>query len=99
MRHYVFGGGKADFDLSSSSTSRSISGTPYIALLNGMDTGYEFGIGLSLYLRYVTISPEIKFSYGVTNLKNSSGTAPESLLNNVNKVNANLIYFTIHLEN
>ena len=99
MRHYVFGGGKADFDLSSSKSSNSISGAPYMALLNGMDTGYEFGIGLSFYLRYVTISPEIKFSYGVTNLKNSSGTAPESLLNNVNKVNANLIYFTIHLEN
>jgi hypothetical protein len=99
MRHYVFGGGKADFDLSSSKVSNSINGTPYKALLNGNDLGYEFGLGLSFYLRYVTISPEIKFSYGLTNLKNTSATAGESLFNNVNKINANFIYFTIHLEN
>jgi hypothetical protein len=99
MRHYAFGGGKADFDLSSSKVSNSFNGTPYKALLNGTDLGYEFGLGLSIYLRYVTISPEIKFSYGLTNLKNTSGTATEPLLNNLNKINANFIYFTIHLEN
>jgi hypothetical protein len=97
MRHYVFGGGKADFDLSSSKQVNSYKGVPYKALLNGTDLGYEFGLGLSFYLRYVTISPEIKFSYGLTNLKNNKTT--EALLNNINKVNANFIYFTIHLEN
>ena len=97
MRHYVFGGGKADFDLSSSRLSNSINATPYKALLNGMDLGYEFGLGLSFYLRYVTISPEIKFSYGLVNLKNNA--TPEALMNNIDKINANFIYFTIHLEN
>ena len=97
MRHYVFGGGKADFDLSSSKIGNSYRGVPYKALLNGTDLGYEFGLGLSFYLRYVTISPELKFSYGLTNLKNNNTIEP--LLNNVNKVNANFIYFTIHLEN
>ena len=92
MRHYVFGGGKADFDLSS---SKDFGG--YKALLNGADLGYEFGVGLSVYLRYVTISPEIKFSYGLSNLKNMRNG--EALLNNVDKINANFIYFTIHLEN
>lgn len=99
MRHYVFGGGKADFDLSSAKVSNSINGTSYKALLNGTDLGYEFGLGLSVYLKYVTISPEIKFSYGLKNLKNNSSTGPEALFNNVNKINANFIYFTIHLEN
>lgn len=99
MRHYIFAGGKADFDLSSSKVSNSYSGKPYKALLNGTDLGYEFGLGLSFYLRYVTISPEIKFSYGLTNLKNTSATGTEALLNNVNKINAQFIYFTIHLEN
>lgn len=97
MRHYVFGGGKADFDLSSSKVATSGLGDAYKALLNGTDLGYEFGLGLSFYLRYVTISPEIKFSYGLSNLKNPNTT--ELLLNNVNKVNANFVYFTIHLEN
>ncbi len=99
MRHYAFGGGKADFDLSSSKVSNSVNGTAYKALLNGTDLGYEFGLGVSIYLKYVTISPEIKFSSGITNLKNTSGTGPEALFNNVNKINANFIYFTIHLEN
>jgi hypothetical protein len=62
-----------------------------------MDLGYEFGLGLSFYLRYVTISPEIKFSYGLVNLKNNA--TPEALMNNIDKINANFIYFTIHLEN
>ena len=97
MRHYVFGGGKADFDLSSTKVSSSINGAPYKALLNGTDLGYEFGLGLSFYLKYVTISPELKFSYGLMDLKNNS--SPEPLMNNVNKINANFIYFTIHLEN
>jgi len=97
MRHYVFGGGKADFDLSSSKQVNSFRGVPYKALLNGNDTGYEFGLGLSFYLKYVTVSPELKYSYGLTNLKNNNTT--EALLNNINKVNANFIYFTIHLEN
>ena len=97
MRHYVFGGGKADFDLSSTKVSSSINGAPYKALLNGTDLGYEFGLGLSFYLRYVTISPEFKFSYGLVNLKNNA--TPEALMNNIDKINANFIYFTIHLEN
>ena len=97
MRHYVFGGGKVDFDLSSSKQVNSYKGVPYKALLNGTDLGYEFGLGLSFYLRYVTISPEIKFSYGLNNLKDNHST--EALFNNVNKIDANFIYFTIHLEN
>jgi len=98
MRHYVFVGGKADFDLSSTKEVLSdYKVLPYKALLNGNDFGYEFGLGLSFYLRYVTISPEIKFSYGLTNLKNSTPT--EHLLDHVNKVNANFVYFTIQIEN
>lgn len=97
MRHYIFVGGKADFDLSSSKVASSTLGNPYKALLLGNDLGVEFGMGLSFYLRYVTISPEIKFSYGLSNLKNTTNT--EYILNNVSKINANFIYFTIHLEN
>jgi hypothetical protein len=81
MRHYIFGGGNASFD-------RSI-------YLKNTNLGYEYGFGVSFFLRYVTVSPEIKFSYGLTNINKND--AP--LLDQINKINSNLINFSIYIEN
>lgn len=97
MRHYIFGGGNASFDHSTTIRNAPIppsSGSSPIYLKN-TNLGYEYGFGLSFFLRHVTVSPEIKFNYGITNLNNNDAT----LLINVNKINANFINFTIHLEN
>jgi len=98
MRHYIFGGGNAAFDFSSQlinppiSTS-AVSNPKY---LKGTNLGYEYGIGLSFFLRYVTISPEIKFSYGLSDINDKSDT---QLFDNINKISSNLINFSIHIEN
>ena len=101
MRHYVFIGGKVDFDLLGSNRSVILSKNastssrmPYNNTLNGLDYGLEMGLGLSFYLQYATISPEVKFSYGLRNLNKG-----DALLSSIRDVTGNFVYFTIHIEN
>jgi hypothetical protein len=103
MRHYLIVGGKIDFDLilnnkldpSNPSTisldKKKIIGYP--ALIKNVDWAAEIGVGLSFYLRYVTVSPEVKFSYGLRNLKKD-----HDLVSDIDKISSNFVYFTIHLE-
>ena len=97
MRHYVFVGGKIDYDLRgpNGSIQNSTAGAEPIIknIFNSLDYGYEMGLGVSFYLRYATISPEVKFSYGLRNLNNG---AP--LLSSIRDITSNFVYFTIHVE-
>jgi hypothetical protein len=103
MRHYLLVGGKFDFDLASNKAGKISAPTgalvtgSYPSVINGTDMGAEIGVGLSFYLRYATISPEVKFSYGLKDLHKLSATYP--LMNNLDKVTSNFVYFTIHIEN
>jgi hypothetical protein len=102
MRHYLILGGKFDFDVVSSRSGKinpevAFLKSEYPSILKGADFGAEIGVGLSFYLRYATISPEVKFSYGLRDLKKVSTLTP--LLSNLDKVSANFVYFTIHIEN
>ncbi len=105
MRHYLLVGGKFDFDLASNkagkiatpSTGVSVLTTTYPSVLKGTDMGAEIGVGLSFYLRYATISPEVKLSYGLKDLHQLNASYP--LMNTLDKVTSNFVYFTIHIEN
>jgi hypothetical protein len=102
MRHYFIVGGKFDFDLASGGPGKisprgAFTSIDYPSSLKGTDIGAEIGVGLSFYLRYATISPEVKFSYGFRDLKKVSSSIP--LLSNLDKVSSNFVYFTIHIEN
>jgi hypothetical protein len=100
MRHYVFIGGKIDYDLLGSnraiitSNGTGSNRTPYPNTLKSIDYGFELGLGLSFYLQYATISPEVKFSYGLRNLNKG-----DALLSSVRDITGNFVYFTIHIEN
>ena len=100
MRHYVFFGGKIDYDLLGSEPSTIIRNSKftkarenYNNTLNGLDYGYEMGLGVSFYLPYATISPEVKFSYGLRNLNKG-----DALLSSIRDVTSNYVYFTINIE-
>lgn len=96
MRHYVFGGVKMDYDFASGAIKYGSSGnnaSPNIFKTTNM--GYELGLGLSFFLKYATISPEVKFSYGVTDMKKTGTT----FFNSLDKLHSNFVSFTIHLEN
>ena len=100
MRHYVFVGGKIDYDLLGSnkavitSNGTGSNRTPYPNTLKSIDYGFEMGLGLSYYLRYATISPEVKFSYGLGNLNKG-----DPLLSSIRDITGNFVYFTVHIEN
>jgi len=100
MRHYVFIGGKIDYDLLGSnkaiitSNGTGSNRTPYPNTLKSVDYGFELGLGLSFYLEYATISPEVKFSYGLRNLNKG-----DALLSSIRDITGNFVYFTIHIEN
>jgi hypothetical protein len=61
FRTYLLGGVKYDIDLSSNAATRNAED---LVKLKRNDFGLEAGIGFNFYLPFVTVSPEIKISYG-----------------------------------
>ena len=98
MRHYLLTGVKFGFDLGSEKSATVNNTQSYPNIIKGTDMAYEIGLGLSFYLRYATISPEVKFSYGLRDLRKVSD--PKfPLVSSVDKITSNFIYFTVHIEN
>ena len=98
MRHYLLTGIKFGFDLGSEKSATVNTTQAYPNIIKGTDMAYEVGLGLSFYLRYATISPEVKFSYGLRDLRKVSD--PKfPLVSSVDKITSNFIYFTLHIEN
>jgi hypothetical protein len=106
MRHYLITGVKFGFDLgsekaatvNSSQNSSGPNSSQYLNVIKGTDMALEIGLGASFYLRYATISPEVKFSYGLRDLRKVSD--PKfPLVSSLDKITSNFVYFTILIEN
>jgi len=93
FRVYTLAGGKYDFDLASNAGSRNAENT--VKVLKS-DFGVEGGIGFQFFFRYFIFSPEIKFSYGVTNVHARDASLRYS--NVVDKMNSRMILFSLHFE-
>ncbi len=93
FRAYLLGGMKFDIDLSNNATSRNAED---MIKLKKYDVGLEAGIGINLYLPFVTISPEIKISYGLSDVHKTDPTLKYS--NVLDKLQSRMIVFSIHLE-
>ncbi len=93
FRTYLLGGIKLDTDLSSNSAARL---SEDLLKLKRNDFGFETGIGFNFYLPFVTVSPEIKFSYGLSNIHQYDPTLRFS--NVMDKIQSRMIIFSIHLE-
>jgi hypothetical protein len=98
MRHYLITGIKFGFDLGAEKAATVNTTSSYANVLSGNDMAYEVGLGTSFYLRYATISPEVKFSYGLKDLR-KTGDPKFPLVSSLDKISSNFIYFTIHIEN
>lgn len=90
---FIFGGVKYDFDLASNSQARNAED---LVKLNKSDWGIEGGIGFNFFFRYVTFSPEIKFSNGLSNVHSRDSHLKFS--NVLDKLNSQMISFSIILE-
>jgi len=104
MRHYLLGGIKFGFDLGSEkaatiNSTQNQTNSQYLNVIKGTDMSFEVGLGTSFYLRYATISPEVKFSYGLRDLRRINEPIKYPLVTSLQKVTSNFIYFTILIEN
>ena len=93
FRVYMLGGGKFDYDLASNSQARRAED---LVKLNKSALGYELGLGFHFYFPTFIFSPEIKFS----NSFNSVHSRDKNLIysNVIDKMQARMIVFSIHLE-
>lgn len=93
FRVYMLGGIKYDIDLASNSSARNAE--DFVKLKRG-DFGLEAGIGFNFYLPFVTISPELKISYGLSNIHSRDPNLKYSSV--LDKLQSRMIVFTINLE-
>lgn len=93
FRTYLLGGIKYDYDLSSNSSARNVED---LIKLKASDLGFELGWGFNFYLPFVTISPEIKISNGLTNLHQLDPALKYS--NVIDKILSRMVVFSIHFE-
>ena len=93
FRTYLLGGIKYDTDLSSNSSARNVDD---IIKLKRNDLGFEIGIGFNFYLPFVTVSPEIKISNGLTNIHQYDPNLKYS--NVLDRILSRMVVFSIHFE-
>lgn len=88
-RWYVLGGVKYNIDLASKENVDD----DRIFKLKSSDFMYEMGVGMDFYFEFFKFSPQIKASFGTTNLLVQDGTLPVSGLEAI-KTRSILINFT-----
>lgn len=93
FRTYVLAGIKYDTDLSSNSSARNVDD---IIKLKRNDLGFELGLGFNFYLPFVTISPEIKISNGLSNIHQLDPNLKYS--NNLDQILSRMVCFSLHFE-
>jgi hypothetical protein len=93
FRTYLLGGVKYDMDLSSNSTARNAED---LVKLKMNDFGVEAGIGFNFYFPFVTFSPELKISNGLSNIHARDPNLKYS--NILDKLQSRMIVFSILLE-
>lgn len=93
FRTYMMGGIKYDIDLASNSQARNAED---LVKLKKNDFGIEAGIGFNFFFKYVTFSPEIKISNGLTNIHSRDVNLKFS--NVLDKLHSRMVVFSIILE-
>ncbi|MGI8634319.1 MAG: outer membrane beta-barrel protein, partial [Segetibacter sp.] len=93
FRTYLLGGVKYDMDLSSNSQARNAED---LVKLNKNDFGIEAGVGFNFFFKYVTFSPEIKISNGLSNIHSRDAHLKYS--NVLDKLQSRMLVFSIILE-
>jgi len=90
---YMLAGIKYDIDLASNANAKNAED---MVKLKSNDFGAEFGIGFNFYLPFVTVSPELKFSNGFSNIHARDASLKYSSV--FDELKSRMVFFTIHLE-
>lgn len=90
---YMLGGFQYDIDLASNATATNAMN---LVKLNKTDFGVHVGIGFNFYLPFVTVSPEIKFVNGLSDIHSRDANLKYSSV--MDKIYSRMFVFSIHLE-
>ncbi len=90
---YTIGGVKFDYDMASNAGKTNAED---LIKLNKFDYSVEGGIGFHLYFPYFVLSPELKVSWGLTNLHSRNSSLKFS--NNIDKISSRMISFSLTVE-
>jgi len=93
FRTYLMAGVKYDMDLASTSQARNAEN---LVKLNRNDFGIEAGVGFNFFFRFVTFSPELKISNGLSNIHSRDPYLKYS--NVLDKLQSRMVVFSIILE-
>lgn len=80
-------------DLSANSSARNQAG--YIKLKK-YNLGLEAGVGFNLFLRFFTLTPELKVSYGMSNILDRDANLKQSAV--FETIQSRTIMFSLHFE-
>ena len=93
FRVYMLGGVTYDIDLASNSNERNAED---LIKLKKKDYAIEGGVGFNFFLKFVTLSPEIKIHNGLTNIHDRDQDLKFS--NVLNQLKSRMITFSINIE-
>ena len=93
FRVFMMGGAYTAIDLSSNSNARNAEN---LIKLKPNDFGYELGVGFDFYLKFVTLSPEIKINNGLSNVHSRDPNLKYS--NILDKLYTRQVTFTINIQ-
>jgi len=93
-RVYVIGGGRLSYDFASTIDKNRGLQNPIVSLVP-LTYGWEVGFGLDMYFEYFKFSPEVKLCNTFGNAMYRDGYI---FTDNINRLNPQLIQFSLHFE-
>jgi len=89
FRFYTLGGIRYDYDMSGNASPDGF------IKQKASSFSLETGLGFNFFLPFVTISPEIKFTYGLTNINQTTKSIYSEVFD---KLQQRMISFSVHFE-
>ncbi|MBC7688582.1 MAG: PorT family protein [Aquabacterium sp.] len=93
LKVYTIAGVKFDYDMAANAGKKNADD---LIKLNKFDYSVEGGIGFHFYFPYFVLSPELKVSWGLTNLHSRNPTLKFS--SNLDQINSRMISFSLTVE-
>jgi len=93
FRVYVLGGISYDADLASNSNERNAED---LIKLKKNDYAVEMGVGFNFFLKFVTLSPELKVHNGLTNIHDRDKNLKYSSV--LSNISSRMIVFSLNIE-
>ena len=93
LKVYTIAGVKFDYDMAANAGNKN---TDDLIKLNKLDYSIEGGIGFHFYFPFFVLSPELKVSWGLSNLHSRNPALKFS--SNIDRINARMISFSLTVE-